>query len=195
MKYFSLLTRNFTTQRQHSFVYNMTHPKLLTMGGWGILVLLDLSAAFHTKDHQKLLNLLNQSLGISYVAFKWLESYLKERTQTFQIGSCTSAHVTLNFGVPQGSPSGPTLYTMFTAPLGNIIRNMGWIFIVMRTILSCKCPSNQVHQYQIYNISIKIDSNILPWGLFQGYKDMDDQLNDDKTELIVITTQSNISKN
>ena len=60
-----------------------------------ILVLLDLSAAFDTIDHQKLLNLLNQSFGIRGVALKWFESYLKERRQTVQIGSCTSTPVTL----------------------------------------------------------------------------------------------------
>ena len=38
--------------------------------GGAILVLLDLSAAFDTIDHQKLLNLLNQSFGIRGVALK-----------------------------------------------------------------------------------------------------------------------------
>ena len=41
--------------------------------GGTILVLLDLSAAFDTIDHQKLLNLLNQSFGIRGVALKWFE--------------------------------------------------------------------------------------------------------------------------
>ena len=93
--------------------------------GGAILVLLDLSAAFDTIDHQKLLNLLNQSFGIRGVALKWFESYLKDRTQTVQIGSCTSTPVTLKYGVPQGSVLGPILFAMYTNPLGNIIRNVG----------------------------------------------------------------------
>ena len=48
-------------------------------------------------------------------------------------------------------------------------------------------------------ISIKGDSNILSWGLYQGYKIWMKnnllKLNDDKSELIVITTHSNTSQN
>ena len=96
--------------------------------GGAILVLLDLRAAFDTIDHQKLLNLLSQSFGIRGVALKWFESYLKDRTQTVQIGSSTSTPVTLKYGVPQGSVLGPILFTMYITPLGNIIRKHGLNF-------------------------------------------------------------------
>ena len=45
--------------------------------GGAILVLLDLNAVFDTIDHQKLLNLLNQSFGIRGVALKWLSHILR----------------------------------------------------------------------------------------------------------------------
>ena len=96
--------------------------------GGAILVLLDLSAAFDTIDHQKWLNLLNQSFGIRGVALKWFESYLKDRTQTVQIGPCTSTTVILRYGVPQGSVLGPILFTMYTTSPGNIIRKHGLNF-------------------------------------------------------------------
>ena len=96
--------------------------------GGAIIVLLDLSAAFDTIDHQKLLNLLNQSFGLRGVALKWFESYLKDRTQTVQIGSCTSTPITLRYGVPEDSVLGPILFTMYTTPLGNIIRKHGLNF-------------------------------------------------------------------
>ena len=53
----------------------------------------------------------------------WLKSYLQDRTQTVQIGSSTSEPMTLKYGHPQGSISGPILFTMYTTPLGNIMRN------------------------------------------------------------------------
>ena len=96
--------------------------------GGAILVLLSLSAAFDTIDHQKLLNLWNQSFGIRGVALKWFESYLKDRTQTVQIGSCTSTPVTLKYGVPQGFYTCPILFTRYTTPFGNIIRKHGLNF-------------------------------------------------------------------
>ena len=83
MIYFSLLTDNFTAQRQHSFVYKILQA--VNNEGGAILVLLDLSAALDTIDHQKLLSLLHKSFGIRGVALKWFESYLKDRTQTVQI--------------------------------------------------------------------------------------------------------------
>ena len=161
--------------------------------GRAILVLLDLSAAFDTIDHQKLLNLLNQSFGIKGVALKWFESYLKDRTQTVQIGSCTSTPVTLKYGVPRGSVLGPILLTMYTTPFGNIFRKHGLNFhlyaddtqlyisfqpgvsVSKETAISCL-------EACIKDIKIWMTNNLL-------------KLNDDKTELIVITTHSNTSHN
>ena len=79
-----------------------------------ILTLLDLSAAFDTIDHQKLLDLLNHSFGISGDTLRWFKSYPQERIQMVQIGSSTSEPVTLKYGVPQGSVLGPILFTMYT---------------------------------------------------------------------------------
>ena len=79
-----------------------------------ILTLLDLSAAFDTIDHQKLLDLLNHSFGISWDTLRWFKSYLQERIQMVQIGSSISKPVTLKYGVPQGSVLEPILFTMYT---------------------------------------------------------------------------------
>ena len=96
--------------------------------GRAILVLLDLSAAFATIDHQKLSNLLNQSFGIRGVALKWLESYLKDGTLTVHIGSCTSTPVTLKYEVPPGFCTWPYRIYYVHNPLGNIIRKYGLDF-------------------------------------------------------------------
>ena len=68
MRYFSLLTDNLTALLR---VQNAL-PQAIDNEGRAILVLLDLSAAFDTIYHQKLLNLLIQSFGIRGVALKWL---------------------------------------------------------------------------------------------------------------------------
>ena len=71
-----------------------------------ILVLLDLSAAFDTIDHDILLKRLHRRFGIGGVVLDWLGSYLRDRVQKVSIGSMVSKEHDLRYGVPQGSVLG-----------------------------------------------------------------------------------------
>lgn len=92
---------------------------------WGILVLLDISAAFDTICHTILLGRFHKWIGLSGVALKWFESYLSERTQFLYSGVNRSQTVPLWQGVPQGSVLGPTLFSIYLLPLGQIIQKYG----------------------------------------------------------------------
>ena len=46
------------------------------------LVLLDLSSAFDTVDHELLLNIMSNRFGLSGKVQLWLQSYLSDRTQS-----------------------------------------------------------------------------------------------------------------
>ena len=196
MRYFSLLTSQHrqlhSTETALLRVQNDLFQAVDNEGG-AILVLLNLSAAFDTIDHQKLLNLLNQSFGIRGVALRWFESYLKDRTQTVQIGSCTSTPVTLKYGVPQGSVLGPILFTMYTTPLGNIIRKHGLNFHLYaddtQLYISFQ-PGVSVSKETAISCLEACIKDIKIWTTNNPLK-----LNDDKTELIVITTHSSTSQN
>ena len=52
-------------------------------GKASVLVLLDLSAAFDTVDHNILLHQLEHWVGVSGVVIKWLKSYLQDRSYTY----------------------------------------------------------------------------------------------------------------
>ena len=54
----------------------------LDQGSMSVLVMLDLSAAFDTIDHQTLLERLEQYFGITGNTKAWVTSYLRERYQT-----------------------------------------------------------------------------------------------------------------
>ena len=88
-----------------------------------LLVLLDLSAAFDTVDHKLLTGQLASKLGISGVVLDWVISYLSDRAQFVSIGESRSDTQTLLRGVPQGSVLGPIFFTIYTQPLGDIIRH------------------------------------------------------------------------
>ena len=87
------------------------------------LVLLDLSAAFDTIDHQILLTRLSSTFGLSDTALNLIASYLTDRSQYITVGEHRSSPAPLSTGVPQGSVLGPLLFTLYTTPIGQILSN------------------------------------------------------------------------
>ena len=86
-----------------------------------LLVLLDLSAAFDTIHHNKLIGRLESDLGITDHALAWLKSYLSDRFQRVSVNGSLSDHFPLKQGVPQGSCLGPLLFTIYTRKLFQIV--------------------------------------------------------------------------
>ena len=72
-------------------------------GKVGILVLLDLSAAFDTVDHSLLIQRLQNEAELTGTALSWFRSYLENRCQRVIIQGEVSSEQQLCFGVPQGS--------------------------------------------------------------------------------------------
>ena len=58
-----------------------------------VVMLLDLSAAFDTVDHGKLLKMLENEICITGVALKWFESFLTGRCQKVKLGKYESAEI------------------------------------------------------------------------------------------------------
>ena len=90
-----------------------------------ILVLLDLSAAFDTIDHDILLDKLLNDFGICENALGWFRSYLKNRSFCVKIDKALSDFLCLLFGVPQGSLLGPILFILYIKFLQKIASKYG----------------------------------------------------------------------
>ena len=80
-----------------------------------VLVLLNLSSAFDTIDHETLLQRLEIRYGISDTVLSWFTS--SERVQAVSIcGTLSEVHL-LRYGVSQGSVIWPILFTLYSAAL------------------------------------------------------------------------------
>jgi len=86
------------------------------------LVMLDLSAAFDTVDHDVLLDVLANRFAVGGVVLDWFRSYLSDRTQTFSFENLQSVAFNLECSVPQGSVLGPVEYIAYTDDIAVIPR-------------------------------------------------------------------------
>ncbi len=90
-------------------------------GHCSVLVLLDLSAAFDTIEHNILVERLRSWAGITGTALDWFRSYLENRNFFVSIQDFNSSTAKITCGLPQGSILGPILFSLYMLPLGHII--------------------------------------------------------------------------
>ena len=93
-------------------------------GKSSVLVMLDLSAAFDTVDHQLLVNDMDE-VGLRNSALKYMKSYLSDRVQRVVVGEASSDPVPLVCGVPQGSVLGPVLFSIYISGLKSVLQSHG----------------------------------------------------------------------
>ena len=154
-----------------------------------LLVLLDLSAAFDTIDHNILLNRLENYVGISGTALSWFKSYLSDRYQFVVVNEERSYRSQVQYGVPQGSVLGPLLFTLYMLPLGDIIRKHGVSFHCYADDTQLYISSRPDETYQFTKLTECI-ADIKNWMTSNFLL-----LNSEKTEILIFGPKTSSRNN
>ena len=85
------------------------------------VMILDLSTAFDTVDHNILLEILDKKFGIKDKALHWYEQYLKPRRFRACINGNYSQEKTMEISVPHGSTQGAYLFISYALTLDEVV--------------------------------------------------------------------------
>lgn len=157
-----------------------------------LLVLLDLSAAFDTVDHNILLQRLSTSFGVSGMALTWFKSYLHGRSQRVSINGTTSSVFDLSCDVPQGSCLGPLLFSIYASKLFDIVKDHlpdVHTYADDTQLYLSFSPNSEMSQAEAVAGMEKCVKAIRSWMTEDKLL-----LNDDKTEVLVIGTRQQLAK-
>ena len=148
------------------------------------LVLLDLSAAFDTVDHNLLLSFLELHVGLTNTALGLLRDYLCDRSQRVSINGVLSELSKMAYGVPQGSVLGPILFSIYTLPLGTILRHHGLDYHMYADDTQIMCTSDfKTPQANMEKVRLCV-SDIRTWMIRNKLK-----INDSKTEFLLVQSK------
>uniref|UniRef100_A0A669BFN4 Reverse transcriptase domain-containing protein n=1 Tax=Oreochromis niloticus TaxID=8128 RepID=A0A669BFN4_ORENI len=153
---------------------------LLTLdsGSPAALLLLDLSAAFDTVDHDILLSRLEFHAGLKGSALQWFRSYLSERSFHVNMGPHNSKIAPLKYGVPQCSILGPALFALYLLPLGSIFSRYSISFHCFADDLQIYLPLKAGSDHP--QLLLRCLDDVKQWLSLNFLK-----LNENKTEVVI----------
>ena len=147
-----------------------------------VVIFLDLSAAFDTIDIDKLLQIMENEIGIGGTALQWFRSFLTGRTQRVKISGEYSESLEVPCGAPQGSVLGPKLFNIN-------VRSQPLVFTYCKFNSSCFADDSNgrrtfalTFQFSVLTAeTTKCMDEIIKWSYEHFMK-----INPDKTEILLL---------
>ena len=161
---------------QHALIALIENWRIsLDKGGYGGAILMDLSKAFDTLNHDLLIAKL-YAYGFDKTSLKLIKSYLTNRWQRTKINNSYSSWTEIIHGVPQGSILGPMLFNIYLNDL---------LFLTLDSSLCNYADDNTLYacDMSLKNLIDKLESSassVLNWFKYNYMKP-----NDSKCHLLV----------
>ena len=154
-------------------------------------VMLDLSAAFDTVDHDIFLEIMEKRFGIHDLALSWLESYLRPRSFKVCVGNKYSRNRDLTFSVPQGSAAGANFFVSYCESLISVIPPS----------ITLQGFADDHFMHRAFKAGHQMAERLAISSLSETFDDIKDwmdgmrlKLNPDKTEFIIFGSKQQLSK-
>ena len=161
---------------QNSLLQSLTRRQV------SLLLLIDFSKAFDMVEHSVLLKKL-EHYGIRGPAYKWMESYLKNRQQFVSINGTNSKPLNIKYGVPQGSILGPLLFIIYINDIPEIASFANFILYADDANIILTADTIE----EIYDQLLKLIVNLVSWVNSNGLA-----LNLKKTKYMIFSRTRNV---
>ena len=165
---------------QHALLkFSETCKAAIDKGGFAGALLMDLSKAFDSLNHELLLAKM-YAYGFSRSALTLIHSYLSNRKQRVKINGSYSTWRETNLGVPQGSVLGPLLFNIYITDLFHLMNGTEICnYADDTTLYSC--------DREVKNVITKLEQNanhLITW-----FPENHMKFNEDKCHLIIFGTR------